>query len=127
MKRAFSWAPLALLSLSMLSAYGGDSNAPPTPLNVKPSYVGDVTRTSYDGTSNDLLTAGLGWDGLKGSPPEVSTPPTAVELRKLAIYNNYRALVDMSEYGGYGVLYGPNVSLTGTPDTTSGAGKIAGT
>jgi len=110
MKRVFSWAPLALLWLSMLAARGGDIRATQ---NLKPYFV-NVSMTSYDGTSDDLLTAGLGWDGLKSNiPPKVSTPPTAAELRRLAIYNNYRALVDMTEGGGYGTLYGPNVSPTG--------------
>ncbi len=50
------------------------------------------------------------------------------ELRRRAIYNNYRALVDISTAGGYGVLYGPNVPVEGgAPNTTPGAGKIAGT
>jgi hydroxybutyrate-dimer hydrolase len=49
------------------------------------------------------------------------------EIRRRTIYTNYRALVDMTTNGGYGVLYGPNVSLTGAVNTTPGAGKIAGT
>jgi hypothetical protein len=40
--------------------------------------------------------------------------PTAAELRRAAIYNNYRALVDMTAAGGYGLLYGPNVAADGT-------------
>jgi hydroxybutyrate-dimer hydrolase len=84
-----------------------------------------IIKTHYDGVSNDLLTAGLGKTGL-GSPvpPTVSTPPTAEELRRLAIYNNYRALVDPTPGGGYGTLYGPNVTSDGT--VTAGEGKIAG-
>ena len=81
----------------------------------------------YDGGSDDLLTAGLGKSGL-GNPaaPPVAVPasPTATELRRLAIWNNYRALADMSTAGGYGVLYGPNIDLAGKD--TLGEGKIAG-
>lgn len=111
-----------LMSFALLAACN-----PGTPLNVKPSYVGTVTVTAYDGASDDLLTAGLGWDGLaSGTPPALSSPPTTAELRRRAIYNNYRALVDFTAAGGYGVLYGPNVSLAGAVDTTPGAGKIAG-
>ena len=40
--------------------------------------------------------------------------PTAAELRRLAIYSNYRALVDITTAGGYGILYGPNVLADGT-------------
>ncbi len=81
----------------------------------------------YDGASDDLLTAGLGKTGL-GNPvaPAIAAPasPTAAELRRLVIWNNYRALADMSTNGGYGVLYGPNIDLQGKD--TLGEGKIAG-
>jgi hydroxybutyrate-dimer hydrolase len=117
-------ALLALASLTSLASCGGDSNS----INVKPAQLGTVAVVSYDGTSDDLLTGGLGWDGLKGAAPAIANPnnPTAAELRKRAIYINYRALVDISPSGGYGSLYGPNVSVTGVIDTTPGAGKIAG-
>ena len=87
----------------------------------------DVLGTHYDGVTNDLLTAGLGKTGL-GSPvaPGFVDPlhPTAEELRRLAIYNNYRALIDPTPGGGYGTLYGPNVAADGT--ATAGEGRIAG-
>jgi hydroxybutyrate-dimer hydrolase len=87
-----------------------------------------VSRTVYDGVTDDLLTGGLGRTGLAfASPaPAFADPenPTAAELRRLAIYNNYRALVDTTEGGGYGRLYGPNVAADGT--VTDGAGLIAG-
>ena len=51
--------------------------------------------------------------------------PTAAELRRNAIYNNYRAVLDISANSGYGTLYGPNVDASG--NVTSGTGKIAGT
>ena len=101
---------------------------PAPPANVRPAFLGTVTTAAYDGTTDDLLTAGLGWDGLQGAAPALSAVPTAAELRKRAIYNNYRALVDITTNGGYGTLYGPNVPLDGgAPVTTAGAGKIAGT
>src|ERR1700731_2445600 len=86
-----------------------------------------VIHTHYDGVTNDLLTAGLGKSGL-GSPvtPGFADPlhPTAEELRRLAIYNNYRALVDPTPGGGFGTLYGPNVTANGT--VTTSEGLIAG-
>jgi hydroxybutyrate-dimer hydrolase len=70
-----------------------------------------------------LLTAGLGKTGL-GSPvpPGFADPlnPTAEELRRSAIYNNYRALIDPTPGGGYGSLYGPNVTASGEVTTTEG-------
>jgi hydroxybutyrate-dimer hydrolase len=76
-----------------------------------------VQHTHYDGVTNDLLTAGLGKSGLGSSvPPGVADPlhPTEEELRRLAIYNNYRALIDPTPGGGFGLLYGPNVTADGT-------------
>src|SRR5262245_17655105 len=96
---------------------------------IEPARAGDsgVLHTHYDGVTNDLLTAGLGKSGL-GNPaaPGFVDPlnPTAEELRRLAIYSNYRALVDPTPGGGYGTLYGPNVTANGT--ATSGEGRIAG-
>jgi hydroxybutyrate-dimer hydrolase len=87
----------------------------------------DVIHTRYDGVSNDLLTAGLGKTGL-GSPvpPGFVDPlkPTAEELRRLAIHSNYRALIDPTPGGGYGSLYGPNVTASG--EVTTSEGLIAG-
>src|SRR5579864_7311646 len=76
---------------------------------------GTVRHAFYDGTTNDLLTGGLGKSGLQAgaATPSLSSPPTSAELRTLAIFNNYRALVDYSPKGGYGVLYGPNIDLNG--------------
>jgi hydroxybutyrate-dimer hydrolase len=86
-----------------------------------------VLHTHYDGVTNDLLTAGLGKSGLgSATPPGFADPlnPTAEELRRFAIYNNYRALVDPTPGGGYGTLYGPNVKADGT--VTTNEGLIAG-
>src|ERR1700738_615479 len=86
-----------------------------------------VIHTHYDGVTNDLLTAGLGKSGLgSATAPSFADPlhPTAEELRRLAIYNNYRALVDPTPGGGVGTLYGPNVTANGT--VTTSEGLIAG-
>jgi len=87
-----------------------------------------VLHTHYDGITNDLLTAGLGALGLQSvTPPGISNPPTKEELRRLAIYNNYRAIVDISTTGGFTVLYGPNVKPDGTAlDPAINKGLIAG-
>jgi hydroxybutyrate-dimer hydrolase len=119
---------LVLASTVALLLAGCGDDTSPTVSNTIPSFVvGPVTKWSFNGNTNDLLTAGLGKTGLAGAAPVVAVPasPTAVELRTLAIYNNYRALVDMAATGGYGVLYGPNIDNNGNP--TLGEGKIAGT
>jgi hydroxybutyrate-dimer hydrolase len=86
-----------------------------------------VIHTFYDGISNDLLTAGLGKTGLgSATAPGFADPlhPTAEELRRSAIYNNYRALIDPTPGGGYGTLYGPNVKPDAT--VTASEGLIPG-
>lgn len=117
----------ATLAIGAVAVAACSSHSDEPILNKKPDYIkGAIVSTTYDGNTNDLLTAGLGKAGLQGAAPAVADPanPTVEELRKLAIYNNYRALVDMTTNGGYGVLYGPNVDINGVAGT--GEGKIAG-
>ncbi len=118
-------ARLGIAASALLSACGGKIAT--EAINVKPSYVGTVKATAYDGTTDDLLTAGLGKTGLTLALPAYVDPahPSAAELRRAAIYNNYRAMLDMTAAGGYGTLYGPNVDAAGT--VTTDEGKIAGT
>ena len=118
-------APIAAAVL--LAACSSSDDGPAGEPNVRPSYLrGTIASFNYEGTTDDLLTAGLGKAGLGGAAPTVASPtaPTTTELRRIAIYNNYRALVDITANGGYGTLYGPNVDANGT--VTTGDGKIAG-
>lgn len=120
-------ALLALAATALAACNSSDEDNARPPANSLPDFVkGTVVRNAYDGTSNDLLTAGLGKSGLQGALPAFADAanPTAAELRRQAIYNNYRALVDMTTNGGYGVLYGPNVDANGV--VTANEGKIAG-
>ncbi|MBI2891038.1 MAG: D-(-)-3-hydroxybutyrate oligomer hydrolase [Nitrospirae bacterium] len=107
-----------LFSLLLTSYASGNANPP--------FIKGEIVSNTYDGGTDDLLTAGLGKTGLQGAAPVFADPlnPTAAELRRRAIYTNYRALVDPTAGGGYGVLYGPNIDLNG--GNTLGEGKIAG-
>lgn len=76
---------------------------------VPAEIVGEPIRRVYDGTTDDLLTAGLGAAGLRGAAPGFADPlrPTPTELRRRVIYNAYRGLVDVTDAGGFGRLYGP--------------------
>jgi hydroxybutyrate-dimer hydrolase len=98
-------------------------------VNRKPAFVpGDVLRLDYDGVSDDLLTAGLGQTGLASAvPPALQDPenPTAAELRRLAIYNNYRAIVDTTPGGGYGTLFGPGVGASHPEGLVAGREYLA--
>src|SRR6516164_5120701 len=71
--------------------------------------VGRPVRRACDGVSDDLLTAGLGLAGLRNAAPEFADAglPTAAELRRRAVHASYAALVDVSDAGGFGRLYGP--------------------
>ncbi len=129
MKTALRPFAPATVAAAVLAACGGSSNGVDGPEpNARPAWLGDVKATSYDGASDDLLTAGLGKSGLEApAAPAYADPlhPTAAELRRTAIHTNYRALLDMTAAGGYGSLYGPNVDAQGRP--TTGEGKVAGT
>lgn len=118
--------PIAAAALAAI-LLGGCASSSHDDLNTLPAGIaGAITEKAYDGTTDDLLTGGLGKTGLMGAAPAYAVPatPTASELRRNAIYNNYRALVDYTAAGGMGVLYGPNIDLNG--GNTLGEGKIAG-
>jgi hydroxybutyrate-dimer hydrolase len=117
---------LALASLAV-TACGSNEHDEPEDLNIKPGYLGDISSKTYDGVSDDLLTAGLGKTGLAAAAPAYADPtnPTAAELRRNAIHANYRAVLDIAANSGYGTLYGPNVDAKGVAG--AGEGKVAGT
>ncbi|NSX05045.1 D-(-)-3-hydroxybutyrate oligomer hydrolase [Cupriavidus gilardii] len=117
--------PLACMALVACGSDDDDDHR--APVNQRPAYIGALTVHDYDGSADDLLTAGLGKDGLAAAtPPLPADPnaPTRTELRRYAIWSNYQALVDVSAAGGYGTLYGPNVDAQG--NVTGGQGKIPG-
>jgi hydroxybutyrate-dimer hydrolase len=129
-RNAVLLAGAALAGASLLSAaHAHERNDARSNMNRLPSFIvaSSLRTTPYDGVSDDLLTAGLGKTGLAGPAPVFANPtsPTAAELRRLAIWSNYRALVDMSANGGYGRFWGPNIDADGKD--TLGEGKIAGT
>lgn len=121
---------LPLLVATTLCLHACNNNGGSTTVdvpNIKPSYLsGSIKQTYYDGVSDDLLTGGLGLTGLKGTTPVFANPlaPTVAELRRNAIYTNYRAIVDYTDLGGFGRLYGPNIDKSG--QATLGEGKVAG-
>jgi hydroxybutyrate-dimer hydrolase len=100
------------------------------PANVSPQgvlvYPATTAGSGSTQAGQDLLTGGLGKSGLSGATPAYADPlnPTALELRRNALYSNYRGLVDASAGGGFGTLYGPNVDVNG--NVTTGDGLIPG-
>ncbi|HJW44902.1 MAG TPA: 3-hydroxybutyrate oligomer hydrolase family protein, partial [Lysobacter sp.] len=60
-------------------------------------------------TGDDLLTAGLHLAGLRAATaPAFADPahPTPAELRRRAIWSNWRGIADLTPGGGYGEWYG---------------------
>jgi hydroxybutyrate-dimer hydrolase len=138
--------PLLFASALALTACGGSSDDSPAPApapapapvasNTLPSGVVQLSVANYSATAvgtgttaatQDLLTGGLGKTGLgAAAAPAYADPlnPTALEIRRNALYSNYRGILDASANGGYGTLYGPNVTAAGT--ITTGEGLIPG-
>jgi hydroxybutyrate-dimer hydrolase len=111
----------------LIAGCGSSHHSDSENINTLPSYLGAITSTAYDGSTDDLLTAGLGKTGLAASAPTYADAnnPTSRELRRNAIFNNYRAVLDISANSGYGTLYGPNVSAAGV--ASADEGKVPGT
>ena len=79
------------------------------------SNFGPVSVSEHRG-DDDLLTGGLGLDGLRAmTPPVFANPeaPTAAEVRRRAIWSNWRGIADLAPGGGYGELYGNLVASPG--------------
>ncbi len=123
----FPRALLVLAAAALAACSNSDADNSRPEANVLPDFVkGTIIVNTYDGITNDLLTGGLGKSGLQVALPAHADPvnPTVAELRRQAIYNNYRALMDITTNGGFGVLYGPNVDAAGA--VTAGEGRVAG-
>ncbi len=63
--------------------------------------------------ADDLLTAGLGLAGVRQP-----TPPAGASVRQMAHHRDIRELMDVTEEGGFGRLYGP-----ASPDALAVAGE----
>lgn len=81
----------------------------------------EAWETEFDGKTDDLLSGGSGFDGLKSNaPPPFKDPlaPTEKEIRKRTLWCNYRALMDVSD-SYYGKYYGPG-TVYGAPELIAG-------
>ncbi|HVE52101.1 MAG TPA: 3-hydroxybutyrate oligomer hydrolase family protein, partial [Ramlibacter sp.] len=132
--------PLFALTGLALAACGGGGGSPapgpapaPAPVNELPAGLTQHGVTTYAATATggdtataqgqDLLTGGLGKAGLESAVAPLyadSSQPTALELRRNALYSNYRAILDPTSAGGYGRMYGPNIRADGTVTTEAG-------
>jgi hydroxybutyrate-dimer hydrolase len=72
--------------------------------------------SSRHADGDDLLTAGLGAAGLRSPVPPAfvdAQAPTAAELRRRAIWSNWRGIADLVPGGGYGEVYGSLAPVPG--------------
>lgn len=114
MRDFLAWGAGLLLVLTVQSRPADADGA-------SPSWLRPGPHTTYDGTTDDLVTGGLGADGMLGRRPGYADPlhPTAAELRRASLF------LPASAGQGYGRLFGPDVDeATGRiwPDS----GRIAG-
>ena len=110
--------PVRAAMLVVALALAGCSTLPPpasSPGTVEPGMFSSQRVTEHRG-ADDLLTAGLGLEGLRAmAPPAFADPahPTPAELRRRAIWSNWRGIADLSPGGGYGSLYGTTDAIPG--------------
>ncbi len=108
---------MAILALLVFSGGALANRGHGVPADIVP---GSMEAIYYDGVTDDLLSGGLNAAGLQSAvPPGFADPlnPTPAELRRLAIYTNFRAITDMTTEGGYGLFWGPALA----PDEFDGA------
>ena len=111
---AFRW----FVALAMAVGMAACASAPRSTglANDRKSTMFSAERVTTHRDNDDLLTAGLGIAGLRGlaSPPFAdAAAPTVVELRRRAIWSNWRGIADLTPGGGYGDVYGSTASVPG--------------
>lgn len=112
----------AALAASLLLACAGTASAAPArkPAGKASAQESAAMYTQQRQTDHrerdDLLTAGLGLDGLRAMAPPAfadAAHPTAAELRRRALWSNWRGIADLAPGGGYGELYGSLAAVPG--------------
>ena len=96
--------PTAALTLLLLGACTERADEAPDSESGAPqdTRIFEVRETVHrDG--DDLLTAGLGLQGLRGPAPRLTDAATdrSALLRRLAVHTNYKGLVDLTGTGGF--------------------------
>ncbi|MEO8365079.1 MAG: 3-hydroxybutyrate oligomer hydrolase family protein [Pseudoxanthomonas sp.] len=108
--------PLRITALLLACLTAAACSTSPTRAPSKEAAMTEPQRETDHRGSDDLLTAGLGLAGLRAmTPPAFSDAanPTAEELRRRAIWNNWRGIADLSLSGGYGEVYGSVADVPG--------------
>lgn len=96
--------PLSLLLAAGVAATGASAVTakPVKAAAAELRLASDIRETVHRG-QDDLLTAGLGLDGLRSADPPAfadAAAPSAAELRRRAIWSNWRGIADLAVGGG---------------------------
>ncbi|NBB92334.1 MAG: hydrogenase [Gammaproteobacteria bacterium] len=96
--------PVLLLAVPLLVACDPDREAADGGEMIPDSEI----RVTEHRDGDDLLTAGLGLDGLSSEAPSPANPgqPTAAELRRLAVHTAWTGIQSFTPAGGLGGLLG---------------------
>ncbi len=102
-----------ILALAGL-AVGCATRLPPQEDNLGIELASEL-RVTVHRTNDDLLSAGLGLEGLRGAPAAFADParPSAAELRRRAIHTSWNGIADLGPLGGYGSVYGAAPAVPG--------------
>ncbi|MGH8055147.1 MAG: 3-hydroxybutyrate oligomer hydrolase family protein [Stenotrophomonas sp.] len=106
---------LLCAALPLLSGCALVVNAAPASTATAAPVFEQWRETQHRG-GDDLMTAGLGLEGLRASvAPVFSSPalPTADEARRRAIWSSWRGIADLTPGGGFGDRYGSVQSAPG--------------
>ncbi|OUD15436.1 hypothetical protein TPSD3_02600 [Thioflexithrix psekupsensis] len=127
----------ALAGVAAVSGGGGGGDGDSTPTTPKPpapsklypvpeSVIKTLTVQTYDGNTDDLLTAGFGQTGLGNARPVAvdAQNPTAAELRRITIVEQFKAFQDLRPQSGFGSFYGPAVASRSVVPRNDG--RVAG-
>ncbi|MEN1959928.1 3-hydroxybutyrate oligomer hydrolase family protein [Luteimonas sp. MJ246] len=114
--RLFALAALATAAIIAGCASTGTRDAVAVLDATTETLMFEHQRSSTHRDGDDLLTAGLGIDGLRQMVPPAfadAEAPTAAELRRRALWSNWRGIADLGPAGGYGELYGSVAAVPG--------------
>lgn len=95
---------------------GGLAGCAVQPAQLALSREVDTVRVTNHREQDDLLTAGLRAEGLRSAvPPGFANPaqPSPADLRRRAIWSNWRGIADLGAGGGYGEVYGSLAPVPG--------------
>ncbi|MGO1000936.1 3-hydroxybutyrate oligomer hydrolase family protein [Lysobacter sp. CA196] len=118
LRTAAATAALVLLAcaVSPVAVAAKQRPAAPNARQEAASMFSAERQTEHRGEHDDLLSAGLGLDGLRAMVPPAfadAAHPSAAELRRRALWTNWRGIADLAPGGGYGELYGSVARVPG--------------